>query len=104
MLIFDIFYTLINERMLFLKAFCVKKRLLHFSWAIAVGSKGGLIMLGAAWAVTFVVWAIAASMWAVTGAVWYITASMWTIAASMRTVTDTVLAFTVSMRDFTDAV
>ena len=47
-----------------------------FSGAVAVGSKGGLMVPGAVWAVTVDVWAVAASMWDVTVSMWAVTSSM----------------------------
>ena len=47
-----------------------------FSGAVAVGSKGGLMVPGA-------VWAVAASMWDVTVSMWAVTASMWAVTSSM---------------------
>ena len=54
-----------------------------FSVAVAVGSKGGLMVPGAVWAVTVYVWAVAASMWDVTVSMWAVTASMWAVTSSM---------------------
>ena len=54
-----------------------------FSWAVVVGSKGGLMVPGARCQVPgamcdviFTVWAVAVSMWAVTSSMWEVTASM----------------------------
>ena len=47
-----------------------------FSWAVAVGSKGGLMVSGAVWSVTVAVWAV--------------TTSVWTVEASMQDFTDAV--------------
>ena len=57
-----------------------------FSWAVAVGSKGGLMVPGAVWTVTVDVWAVAASMWDVTDSMWSFTASMWAVTAYMYAV------------------
>ena len=54
-----------------------------FSGSVAVGSKGGLMVPGAVWAVTVDVWAVAASMWDVTVSMWAVTASMWAVTSSM---------------------
>ena len=47
-----------------------------FSLAVAVDSKGGLMVPGA-------VWAVSVGVWTVTGAVWAVTAYMWAVTASM---------------------
>ena len=57
-----------------------------FSGAVAVGSKGGLMVPGAVWAVTVDVWAVAASMWDVTVSMWAVTSSMHNVTASMSDV------------------
>ena len=47
-----------------------------FSGAVVVGSKGGLMVPGA-------LWAIVASMWDVTVSICAVTASMWAVTSSM---------------------
>ena len=61
-----------------------------FSWAVAVGSKGSLMVPGA-------MWAVAVSMWAITCAVWAATASMWTVTDAMWDGVVAVWAVTASM-------
>ena len=48
-----------------------------FSGAIAIDSKGGLMVPVAVWAVTVAVWAVAASMWAVKSSMSDVTAYMY---------------------------
>ena len=47
-----------------------------FAWAVALGSKGSLVVTGAAWAVIVAVWDVIAFVWDVLGAAWAVTASM----------------------------
>ena len=61
----------------------VKNGFAIFSGAVAVGSKGGLTVPGAVWAITVDVWDVAASMWDVTVSMWAVTASMWAVTSSM---------------------
>ena len=54
----------------------IKNGFAIFSGAVAVGSKGGLMLPGA-------VWAVAASMWDVTVSMWTVTVSMWAVTSSI---------------------
>ena len=54
----------------------IHKWLRHFSGAVAVSSKGGLIELVAVWAVAAYICAVTVSMWDVTSSMSEVTASM----------------------------
>ena len=54
-----------------------------FSWAVAVGAKGGLMVQGAVWAVIDAVCAVTVSVWDVAAFMWAATSSMSGVTAFM---------------------
>ena len=50
----------------------------HFSWEVAVGAKGVLMVTGT-------VWTVAASMWNAAPSVWADTDTVWAVVDSVRT-------------------